>query len=224
MNRVLGLFAKLPHPGQVKTRLASETSPLWAAQVARAFLLDMLDRLTTIVARRILAFAPTDAEAAFAKLVQERFALQPQSNGDLGQRLEAFLLQQRAAGAEQVVVLGTDSPTVPLAFVERAFTELQRADVVLGPATDGGYYLLGCGCRWPPLFTGIRWGSHHVLADTLACLADTSWRLAVLPPWYDVDTLADWHMLQGHLAALRRAGHDPGLTHIAQVQAFSHSP
>src|SRR5205807_4997142 len=99
----------------------------------------------------------------------------------------------------------------PVEYVERAFAELEHADVVLGPATDGGYYLLGCNRRLPPLFDGVGWGGARVLAETLARLPADGWRLALLPPWYDVDTLDDWHMLAGYLAALRRAGLNPGV-------------
>jgi glycosyltransferase A (GT-A) superfamily protein (DUF2064 family) len=128
--------------------------------------------------------------------------------------MAAFFAGRFRAGARAVVLLGTDSPTVPLAFVEQAFGELERAHVVLGPATDGGYYLVGCaGSFVPPIFEGIAWGGNGVLGDTVRRLADPRWRLAVLPPWYDVDTLDDWRMLQGHLAALRRAGLDPGVPH-----------
>src|SRR5262249_55897042 len=112
-----------------------------------------------------------------------------------------------------VVLLGSDSPTLPGTFVAEAFRLLETADVVLGPATDGGYYLLGCARRRPPVFDGIDWGSPHVLEQTIACLADPAWRVALLPPWYDVDTLDDWRMLRGHLAALRRAGGDADLPH-----------
>ena len=66
--------------------------------------------------------------------------------------------------------------------------------MVLGPALDGGYYLIGCGRRLPPVFEGVRWSTNHVLADTVARLADPSWRLALLPPWYDVDTPEDWEL------------------------------
>jgi glycosyltransferase A (GT-A) superfamily protein (DUF2064 family) len=100
---------------------------------------------------------------------------------------------------------------LPPAIVEQAFEELKTADVVLGPAMDGGYYLLGCARKLPPIFEGVAWGSPTVLADTLARLADRAWRVALLPPWYDVDTLDDWHLLRGHALALRRAGIDPGL-------------
>jgi glycosyltransferase A (GT-A) superfamily protein (DUF2064 family) len=111
------------------------------------------------------------------------------------------------------VVVGTDSPTLPIEYIRRAFAELESADVVLGPATDGGYYLAGCGTELPPLFDHIAWSSGRVLADTIAALAEPRWRLALLPPWYDVDTPADWDLLRGHVAALRRAGIDPAAPH-----------
>jgi glycosyltransferase A (GT-A) superfamily protein (DUF2064 family) len=120
-----------------------------------------------------------------------------------------FIGRRLADGAESVVLVGADSPTLPVDYVGRAFDALGRADVVLGPALDGGYYLLGCGRRLPPVFDGVAWGTGRVLAQTVARLADPSWRLALLPPWYDVDAPADWRLLCGHLAALRRAGIDP---------------
>src|SRR5207247_7996159 len=108
---------------------------------------------------------------------------------------------------------GTDSPTLPLAFIKQAFHALEGSDVVLGPATDGGYYLVGCARRLPPIFDGIEWSNAHVLDQTVRRLADPGWRLALLPPWYDVDTPQSWAMLQGHVAALRRAGEDLGIPH-----------
>ena len=157
-------------------------------------------------ARRVLAFAPAESEADFAAVAAGRFELVPQAEGDLGRRLAAFVRQQVDGGARAVVLVGADSPTLPLEYVERAFVELERSDVVIGPATDGGYYLIGCGPRRPPLFEYVAWGTARVLADTVAALADARWQLALLPPWYDVDTTENWGMLCGHLAALRRAG------------------
>jgi hypothetical protein len=179
--------------------------------VARAFLLDTVERLAGVGGRRVLAFAPPSAEADFAALVRGRFALAAQADGDLGRRLARFAAEQIAAGAGSLVLVGADSPTLPVEYVERAFAELGRADVVLGQATDGGYYLIGFGRRVPPVFDGIAWGTSRTLADTVARLE--GWRLALLPPWYDVDTPDDWAMLCGHLAALRRAGADPGAPH-----------
>ncbi len=210
--RVLGLFAKWPAPGAVKTRLAPG-DPDWGARVARTFLLDTMHRLTAVDARRVLAFAPADREADFAAIAAGRFALTPQADGDLGRRLAAFVDRRLEEGARAVVLVGADSPTLPVEYVEQAFAELERADLVLGPATDGGYYLVGCGPARPPIFTDIAWGATTVLAETIVALADPRWRFSVLPPWYDVDTPDDWTMLCGHLAALRRAGIDPGVPH-----------
>ncbi len=230
LPRTLGLFAKQPVLGAVKTRLAAESSPGWAAAVAEACLLDLVDRLAAVAARRILAFAPPEAAPYFADVVGGRFLLTPQAEDDLGRRMADFFTRQLAATAGPVVLLGADSPTVPLSFIEQAFAELAMADVVLGPATDGGYYLVGCARRVPPIFDGITWSSPHVLGETVACLASrererpeettsgrSRSRLAVLPPWYDVDTLADWWMLRGHLAALRRAGHDPRVPRLERL-------
>ncbi len=209
-SRTLGLFAKRPLPGSVKTRLAAETSAEWAAQVAEAFLLDTLDRLAVVEAHRVLAFTPPDAEPYFEGVAGGRFLLTAQAEGDLGRRLETFFRTQFDAGSGPVVLIGADSPTLPPEFIEQALGELEQADVVLGPASDGGYYLIGCARRVPPIFTGMAWGGERVLLDSVTRLPD-DYRLTVLPPWYDVDTLADWQMLCGHLAALRRAGLDPGV-------------
>src|SRR4051794_33968971 len=99
-HSTLGLLAKWPRAGRVKTRLAAETSPQWAATLAMALLQDTVQRLADVEARRILAFAPADAEAGFADLVKGRFALQPQSDGDLGQRMDALLASRFSAGAK----------------------------------------------------------------------------------------------------------------------------
>ena len=121
------------------------------------------------------------------------------------------------AGAERVVVVGADSPTLPVAYVEQAFGALEQADVVFGPATDGGYYLVGCARRLPPIFEDSVWSHRRVLAAAIARLNDPSWQVALLPPWYDVDTLEDWLTLRGHVAALRRAGVDPHLPRTQEL-------
>jgi len=223
-RRVLGLFAKQPKPGAVKTRLGAGPTHDWGARVARAFLLDTLVRLSTVAVRRVLAFTPADARDDFTALTQGRFDLTAQPDGDLGQRMSGFITAQLKAGAEAVVLVGADSPTLPIAYVEQAFEELRRADVVLGPALDGGYYLIGCGRRLPPIFDNIAWSTNRVLAETIARLSDPSWRLALLPPWYDVDTPADWALLRGHVAAMRRAGRDPAVPHIEALLCETQEP
>jgi rSAM/selenodomain-associated transferase 1 len=211
-QRVLGLFAKWPIAGAVKTRLSS-TDPAWGARVARAFLLDILERFAATDARLMLAHSPAEAADTFLDLVPRRWELTPQGEGDLGQRLARFVAARQTEGATAIVLIGADSPTLPVTLVEEAFAELHTADVVLGPACDGGYYLVGCGPQLPPIFNGVAWGSAEVLRQTVAALSDPRWRLCVLPPWYDVDTPEDWAMLRGHLASLRRCGIDPGTPH-----------
>jgi rSAM/selenodomain-associated transferase 1 len=208
---VLGLFAKWPQAGAVKTRLGG--GPAWGARVASVFLLDTLARLGAVEARRVLAYTPATAESSFADLVGDRFGLVPQGDGDLGARMACFFAGQFAAGADTAVLVGADSPTLPTAYVEEAFRLLEGADLVLGPATDGGYYLIGCRGRAPPVFDGVAWGGAEVLAQTVERLSDPRYRLSLLPPWYDVDTPQGWAMLNGHVAALRRAGVDPGVPH-----------
>jgi rSAM/selenodomain-associated transferase 1 len=183
------------------------------ARIARAFLLDSLERFAATDARLILAYAPPEAANDFDALVAGRFELTPQGEGNLGQRLARFLAARQAEGATSIVVIGADSPTLPAELVEQAFAQLRSADLVLGPACDGGYYLLGSGPRLPPIFDGIAWGTADVLRGTIQSLRDPTWRLCLLPPWYDVDTPDDWAMLCGHLAALRRAGIDPEVPH-----------
>ena len=97
-HRVLGLFAKRPVAGTVKTRLAAATSAEMAASVATAFLYDTVERLAAVQARRVLAFAPPDAEPAFAEIVRGRFDLVPQGEGDLGRRMARFFADQLATG------------------------------------------------------------------------------------------------------------------------------
>ena len=84
---------------------------------------------------------------------------------------------------------------------------------------DGGYYLVGCGREVPPIFQSIAWGTAQVLAQTISSLGDPHWRLALLPPWYDIDTCADWDLLRAHIAAMRRAGMDPEVPHIEALLA-----
>lgn len=223
-SKVLGLFAKFPDPGRVKTRLAADTSPEWAAAVAEACLRDAVNRLAEIDVERVLVYAPADSRRFFDSLAATRFAAVPQADGDLGERMRAFFLGQLARGAERTVLIGADSPTVPTALIQDAFRQLGKHDLVLGPATDGGYYLIGCSRRLPPVFENVPWGSSRVLAETVAMLPSSAGRVSLLPPWYDVDTVNDWQMLVGHIAAMRRAGMDPGVPHVEALIAHSANP
>ncbi|MBX6315200.1 MAG: TIGR04282 family arsenosugar biosynthesis glycosyltransferase [Isosphaeraceae bacterium] len=219
---VLGIFGKRPEPGKVKTRLAAEFGPEFAAAAHEAMLLDTLEvwdagRVLAPGGRRVLVFDPPEAGPWFDERVPAAYALQPQQPGDLGQRMGAFCAGEFEDGATRVVLIGSDSPTLDPTIVISAFLCLEGRDVVLGPSTDGGYYLVGCRPPVPPIFEGIDWSTPHVLGQTIDRLHGTGLSLAVLPPWYDIDSPNDWQMLAGHIKAMRRAGMDPGLPRIERL-------
>lgn len=220
MNNVLGLFAKWPAPGAVKTRLAADTSPEFAARIAGAFLRDSLSRLASITARRILVGTPSAERVNFGAISTPHWGYGDQGEGDLGQRLKHFFSTNFEEGANRVVVVGSDSPTVPVDFISQSFEMLNAHDVVIGPAMDGGYYLIGGTPAMPEIFSGISWGTHAVLRETLDRLGHA--KLAILPPWYDVDTLADCRFLAAHIEAMAKSGHDPHL--FATIAALAALP
>jgi rSAM/selenodomain-associated transferase 1 len=213
---VLGIFGKRPEPGRVKTRLAAAIGPEAAAHLHEAMLFDLLDLwdASGVLApggRKVLVFDPGDAGPWFDERVPASYALQPQADGDLGSRMAEFFAGEFEEGATRVVLIGSDAPTLDPSFVVGAFLALEGRDVVLGPATDGGYYLVGCRHAVPPIFERIDWSTPEVLAQTIDRLDGKGLSVAVLPPWYDVDTPEGVRMLRGHLRAMRRAGMDPML-------------
>jgi glycosyltransferase A (GT-A) superfamily protein (DUF2064 family) len=203
---VLGLFGTRPEPG------ADGTGGLREAMLFD--LLDLWDSRGVIAegGRKVLVYAPGNDEVGtwFDTRVPAAYALQPQSGGDRGGRLAAFFAGEFEDGARRVVAIAADAPTLDPSFVIGAFVALEARDVVLGPSTDGGYYLVGCRQGAPPIFEGIDWNQVDVLAQTIDRLDGTGLSVAVLPPWYVVDTdaAAGVAMLRGHLRAMRRAGMD----------------
>lgn len=204
MTTTFGMFVKAPNPGRVKTRLAATIGDVPAAELYRAFLSDVIERFRRTGDRRVLAYSPADdmTREVFSQLSVGDYELWPQPDADLGTRMRMFF---EAFGPEPVVLIGSDSPTLPGEFPAAAFELLQRADVVLGPATDGGLYLIGLNQRrrtWP-IFDGIDWSTSRVLHQMMQRLDHEQARVEVLPPWYDIDEPADLDFLRGHLLALR---------------------
>ena len=132
--------------------------------------------------------------------------LRPQADGDLGSRLGCAVEQSLQGGARSLVILGTDSPSVPVSYIRRAFEALQRCDVVLGPTEDGGYYLIGLRRILPDLFDRIEWSSCRVWQQTLNRLRSLpgSPTYEILPRWYDIDSGDDLNRLIEELAARPR--------------------
>lgn len=200
------VFAKLPVPGAVKTRLTGKAhrsgslSEAEAAALAGAFLRDALDAYATLPADvRLYLDAPPDA--APAGLAPGGVTLHEQRGEGLGQRMLGAFVEAFLAGYGRVVVIGADHPTLPLAFVRIAFDELEEPlRIVLGPSDDGGYYLLGTNELRPALFEGMAFSHGAVFEETLA-RAQAEAAVTVLPPWYDVDTPGDLRRLADELDA-----------------------
>lgn len=216
---ILGLFAKYWEPGCAKTRLAATIGDEFAAEVHRQFLLSMLDRLQDVADRRFLVFAPSTHRAAFENLsLAAKWELAPQVDGDLGRRMESFMEDRFQEGADRVVLLGCDSPQLSIEMISRAFERLDEFPVVLGPADDGGYYLLGCSAP-APLFKGIDWGTDAVWQQTTDRLRNAGIEWAELPQNYDVDIYADLERLRIDLK--KQATEDASLQSLLEALEFA---
>jgi rSAM/selenodomain-associated transferase 1 len=195
----LAVFAKHWQPGAAKTRLAATIGDAAAAEFARLSLAVLLRRWPAIADRRWLVYWPEEARDAFLELAGADYSLCPQTTGDLGRRLTCFLNDAWRRGAARVVVVGSDSPTLPADYLAQAFAALRKVPVVLGPTLDGGYYLVGAAAVTPDIFDGVAWGSPAVWSQTIERLERSGLPHAVLPTWYDVDEAADLARLAGEL-------------------------
>jgi rSAM/selenodomain-associated transferase 1 len=205
MTGTFGMFVRFPERGRVKTRLAAEIGDDLAQQVYIAFLQDLVARFRDLRARRVLAFTPNTEQARsyFQNLGQGLFELWPQPEGTLGQRLEAFF---ESCGPAPTVLIGSDSPTLNRDDVEQALLRLSEVDCVLGPATDGGVYLIGLrNHAHAQILRQVEWSTSRVLDQLVSGCQRRSLTLQSLPLWYDIDTLDDLHFLRGHLQILRQA-------------------
>ncbi|MBI3462957.1 MAG: TIGR04282 family arsenosugar biosynthesis glycosyltransferase [Planctomycetes bacterium] len=202
MTRLLGVFAKYWTPGQVKTRLAAALGQEAAARLYAAFLRTTLSRFRHCGDRRVVVFSPSDRRGEFKALCSGDWELAPQSTGDLGDRMHRFFADAFAKGASRIVLIGSDSPTLPAEYIDRAFDLLADSPVVLGPTTDGGYYLVGISGQIPPIFEGIAWSTPQVWRQTAERLAVAQLRYDILPQWYDVDESADLERLREEVERL----------------------
>ena len=196
-----GLFAKYWRPGDVKTRLAATIGRHAASELYRCFVETLLRRFSEVGDVRVLAYSPPDRRDEFAALAGDRWLLETQRGADLGERIRNYFDAAFAGGAERVVLIGSDSPDLSVELVEQAFHRLTSQPVVLGPATDGGYYLIGAAEQTPPVFEGIDWSSARVWRQTVQQLQQAKIDFAQLPLWSDVDDEADLRRLQRELSS-----------------------
>lgn len=229
-DRALVVAAKAPVAGTVKTRLCPPLSTDEAARLACALLADTLDTafspVVSAVADVFLALDGDEASVAATWDEAERRTPEGarlhrlrQRGNDLGERLAHLCADVFAAGYAHVCVIGGDTPDLPAAFLIEAFGRLAHGGqdgVVLGPAEDGGYYLVGLRQPAPGLFAGgIGWGGPNVLRDTLARAVEAERTVVLLPPWYDIDTIADLRRLREDLR--RGSAHAPATASLLAI-------
>ena len=206
------VFVKNPVPGQVKTRLIPYLSPEQAASLYQAFLVDWCNALSTIsTVHRVIAYTPPEGLNALQTLIGEDPVYIPQVGASLGERLIAAARWAHDQGYTKFLFVGSDSPTLPIQYVERASDLLESRDVVIGPSVDGGYYLIGfskhgASLSIPTVFEEITWSTEIVFRQTLGKIQTINAQLGLLPPWYDVDTPTGLQLLRDHLFGMDLAG------------------
>jgi rSAM/selenodomain-associated transferase 1 len=184
------VIAKDPRSGDAKTRLAADVGTERALALCDAFVRDSIDLAGNQARRLYIACSPAGATGVFDTLTPgARCFAQPDAG--FGQRLLHAFETAIRDGARHPVLIGTDSPTLPEHLLEVAHRALAKHDVVLAPADDGGYYMIGMTTANAALFEGKDRSAERVLAQTLRRARAAALSVFMLPPWYDVDTAGD---------------------------------
>ena len=188
------IFTRYPEAGKTKTRLIPALGVEGAARLQRQMTEDTLKQ-----ARELQSFRSTDVEIHFAGGTQQlmqawlgsNLIYHPQCEGDLGERLTSALETSFAAGMTRVAVIGIDCPDLNAEVIDQAFDMLNRNDLVLGPAEDGGYYLIGLRRLIPELFMGISWSTAEVFRETVKIAERLELAITYLPLLNDIDRPED---------------------------------
>jgi rSAM/selenodomain-associated transferase 1 len=188
-----GIMIKYPEPGRVKTRLAREIGEFRASEIYRHIAEQVLRNTAPSEDdhyRRIIFIDPPEREAEFRDwLPGEQFA--GQQGSELGERMDNVIRHLLTTGGEKAVITGSDIPKLSRDIVMQAFMELDHADIIIGPAADGGYYLIGMKAPAPELFHEIAWSTKDVFPETVRILKQSGKSYGVLPILSDLDTIED---------------------------------
>lgn len=194
------IFSRYPRLGKVKTRLESNLTTKYCLELHTALLLDTLDRLSSLDAACHL-FISDSSEDELLHLAQKfhfpkTIQLHCQKGTNLGERM--WNAYQEISNVSSVAVFfGTDTPNLPLEYIRKVFKKLDKNQVIIGPAEDGGYYLIALSEDRRELFQDIDWGTSTVLTQT--CSKLSSHEYSLLPPWYDIDNIQDLERLKNDL-------------------------
>ncbi|QPJ65430.1 MAG: glycosyltransferase [Candidatus Nitrohelix vancouverensis] len=206
-KRALVLFAKDPVPGKVKTRLSPWLGDADILKIYRRFLEVGLETLASVKDADCFVGIHPSMESGFFQeesRLPSGFRTFLQEGSDLGEKMRKAFQDRLREGYERVVIIGADSPSLPVAYIQQALDS--RAPLVLGPAVDGGYYLIAMGPELVDVFGGIQWGGETVLRDTASRIAALGADLELLPVWYDVDHPSDLKFLLTHLELMKGIG------------------
>jgi uncharacterized protein len=205
LKEALVLMAKAPAVGEVKTRLIGAFSPAEATELYINFLRDTFALMERVLEDRealslVLCYTPEGEEEAFETVEREGSLMLAQRGDDLGERLRNCFMDLFEFGFHSVVVIGADSPTLPHEFVSEAFDRLTSGgDVIIGPAEDEGYYLIGMCTPHDEIFQDIPWSTGRVLPATKEKARQHGLNLVTLPVWYDIDTPDELARLEAEL-------------------------
>jgi len=194
VSNYLLIFIRNPRLGKVKTRLARTVGDAEALRIYHILLEKTRSAALGVVAERLLFYS--DAINPDDEWPEADFQKKRQSEGDLGARMCGAFETAFAAGARKALIIGSDCPQLTGARLQTAFDRLDEADFVLGPAPDGGYYLLGMKALEPSVFEDIEWSTEAVRTQTLEKIRAAGKTCSLLPVLTDVDTEADWRSVQ----------------------------
>lgn len=190
------IFTRFPKPGKTKTRLIPVFGEEGAADLQRCMTEDTLERVLRLNKERSISIE-IHYEGGNSKVMKrwlgKDVVCQPQESGHLGERMSRAFMKSFDVGYERVLIIGTDCPDLSIHLLQNAFDALSHSDVIIGPARDGGYYLIGFRKNdfSPEVFEGIDWGTDKVFKKTLNFLKKIGSKIHLLPKWNDVDTLDD---------------------------------
>jgi rSAM/selenodomain-associated transferase 1 len=197
-DRCLLFFVKYPEKGRVKSRLSAVIGNDAAVNLYKQLATQMFSNIKRGTFPFYISFYPENAEKAMKEWFGSEFLYLPQNGKDLGERMKNGFIEAFEMGFQRVVLIGSDILDLPLEFIEEAFKSLEKKDVVIGPAYDGGYYLVGFKKKTfsPRVFEEMTWGTETVFDKTMKVLKQLKKRVHTLPYRRDIDTLEDLKNLE----------------------------
>jgi uncharacterized protein len=192
-KHIVLLFIKAPVPGKVKSRLAVDVGDAAALDLYKCFILDIVSTVEKSGYAFRICFHPPETEDIVSTMLGPHYTYMAQLGGNLGEKMEDAFSRIFSEGFSRCVLIGSDIPDLSFSTLEEAFGALENNDAAIGPAADGGYYLIGFNKKsfLPPMFHEIEWGTNTVFQKTMSIMNRASLRVHALPLWRDVDTLRD---------------------------------